>query len=167
MLDKVEQLKMRKRSKYRPKPVFVNPLAYVLESVRPAAQHPGILLDLKIRNHAALASLTQGKATRDDIDILIAAVNMTEALYRLGFGREYNDVVFQGLNALRSVGKRGADTGRFILRSEEMQALNLVIELHDAQLDLCTVKDMERAIAIVAKEQALNRMTPITQQGTK
>ncbi len=48
-----------------------------------------------------------------------------------------------------------------------MQALNLVIELHDAQLDLCTVKDMERAIAIVAKEQALNRMTPITQQGTK
>jgi hypothetical protein len=162
VLGPMGQHKMRKRSKYRPKAVLLNPVAYVIESVRPAAQHPSILLDLKIRNHAAMANLTQGRAKREDIEVLIAAVNMTEALYRLGFGREYKDVVAQGLSALRAVGKRGADTGRFILRSDEMQALNLIIDLHDAQLDLCSVKDIENGIDIVNKEYASKRMTPIT-----
>jgi uncharacterized membrane-anchored protein len=154
---------MRKRSKYRPRPVLVNPVAYAIESVMPAAQHPEILLSLKIRNHAALANLTQGKATRADIDELVSAVNMTEALYRLGFGREYNDIVKQGLEALRCVGARGHETGRYILKYNEMQALNTIMELHDAQLDLCSVKDIERGIEVVKEEFRLHKATPIVE----
>lgn len=161
LLDQVERQQMRKRSKYRPKGVFINPVAYVVESLTPVAQHGSFLMDLKIKNHAALTALTRGEAVLADIDTLIAAVNITEALYRLGFGREYGDVVKDGLTALREVAGRGAATGRFLLRGPEMAALNLAMELHDAQLDLCVVKDIERATALIVKEHADGKTTRI------
>ena len=154
---------MRKRSKYRPRAVLVNPLGYVLESIKPVAQHEQYLVELKIKNHLAMTTLTRGEATRSDIDTLIASVNIVEALYRLGFGREYADVVRDGLDALRSVGKRGVESGRFILKSAEMHALNLVMELHDAQMDLITIKDMDKAIDLVKEEHRLRKVRPIVE----
>ena len=143
---------MRKRSSYRPKGVLINPLAYVLEGLKPLREHDSTLIDLKIKNHAAMESLTKGRAVRSDMDILINMVNVVEALYRLGFGEDYGDVVQQGLDALHEVGKRGVQTGRFILKAQEMSHLNLIMELHDAQMDLITIKDMEKAIDLVNKE---------------
>jgi len=154
---------MRKRSKYRPRPQLANPLGYVLESIKPVAQHEHYLVELKIKTHLAMSTLTKGLAKRDDIDTLIAAVNIVEALYRLGFGREYADVVKGGLDALRSVGKRGAESGRFVLKSDEMNALNLAMELHDAQMDIITIKDMDKAIALVKEEHRLRKMRPIVE----
>jgi len=154
---------MRKRSKYRPRSVLVNPLGYVLESITPVAKHEQYLVELKIKTHLAMSTLTKGLATRNDIDTLIATVNIVEALYRLGFGREYADVVKGGLDALRSVGKRGAESGRFILKSDEMNALNLAMELHDAQMDIITVKDMDKAIALVKEEFRQRKMRPIVE----
>jgi 5-formyltetrahydrofolate cyclo-ligase len=149
---------MKKRSKYRPKGVLINPLAYVLESLKPVKEHDSYLIDLKIRNHGAMEALTKGQALRKDMDVLVNMVNVTEALYRLGFGKDYGDVVNQGLDALHDVGSRGAHTGRFILKAHEMSHLNLVIELHDAQMDIITVKDMERAVDLVNKEFEQRKM---------
>ena len=157
---------MRKRSKYRPKPVLVNPLGYVLEGLEPARSHGSHILDLKIKNHGAMANLTRGIATRQDIDLLIGMVNIVEALYRLGFGSDYGDVVTDGLNALHSVGQRGASTNKFILRSEEMKALNIIMELHDAQMDVITVKDLDNACALVDKEFRAKKMRPIVKKET-
>jgi hypothetical protein len=156
---------LRKRSKYRPKGVILNTLAYVMEGMVSVAQHDTYLVDLKIKNHLAMSNLTQGRAVQGDIDILISMCNMTEALYRLGFGKEYADVVGSGLVALRTLAKRGAQSGgRFILKADEMTAMNLVIELHDAQMDVITIKDMERAIALVNEEWRNKRMTPILEK---
>ena len=154
---------MRKRSKYRPRAVLVNPLGYVLEGMTPVSQHDQFLVELKIKNHLAMSTLTKGLATRGDIDTLIATVNIVEALYRLGFGREYADVVKDGLDALRDVGRRGVESGRFILKSSEMNALNLVMELHDAQMEIITIKDMDKAIALVKEEFRNRRMRPIVE----
>ena len=155
---------MRKRSKYRPKGVIMNPIAYVMESMTPVAKHDNFLIDLKIKNHMAMTNLTQGKATREDMDTLIPMANFVEALYRMGFGRDYATEVSMGLDALHAVGKRGAESGRFILRSEEMRALNTLMELHDAQMDVITVKDMERAFKIVDEEYKQRRMRPIVER---
>ena len=154
---------MRKRSKYRPRQVLLNPLGYVLEGMTPVAKHDQYLVELKIKNHMAMATLTKGLATREDINVLIATFNIVEALYRLGFGSEYADVVHNGLNALRDVGRRGADTDRFILKAEEMNALNLAMELHDAQMELITIKDMDNAVNIVRKEFQQRKMRPIVE----
>lgn len=152
---------MRKRSKYKPKGVRLDNMTYVMQGLTPMAKHGDHLVTLKIKNHQALAALTQGRATLEDVNVLIATLNIAEALYRMGFGREYNDVVKQGLLALRAVGGRGITSGRFILTGPEMNALNLVMELHDAQLDLCVVQDIEKAIDLVRREELAGKMTPI------
>lgn len=155
---------MRKRSKYRPKPVVLNTMGYVMESMSRVASHSSFMIDLNIKNHAAMTALTQGSATLADIDTLIQMVNICEALYRLGFGTEYKDVVAEGLAALRAVGSRGYETKRFILRASEMNALNSALELHDAQLETITLKDMDRAISLVREDMRLKKMTPILEK---
>lgn len=152
---------MRKRSKYKPKHVLANPIGYVLESISPVASHKSFMLDLKIKNHGAMDALTKGRANRSDIDTLISMVNITEAFARLGFGKDYSDVVRDGLQALRDVGKRCATSGRFVLKASEMNALNAAMQLHDAQLEVVTLKDMDNAIALVHEEYRLRKMTPI------
>lgn len=142
----------------------MNPMAYVIESMTPVAKHDTYLVDLKIRNHMAMTNLTQGKATRTDMDDLIAMGNVTEALFRMGFGKEHGDITQEGLDALHAVGKRGAESGRFILRSEEMRALNTLMELHDAQMDVITIKDMERGLKLVDEEFRQRKMRPIVEK---
>jgi len=141
-------------------------MGYVMESMTPIAAMDKYFIELKIKNHLALTRLTKGEADRTDIDTLIASTNVTEALYRLGFGREYGDVVKDGLDALRDVGRRGVETGRFILKSVEMNALNLVMELHDAQLEIITLRDMEKAIELVKEEFRQRKMRPIVESKT-
>jgi hypothetical protein len=143
---------VKKRSKYRPKGKLINPVAYVLESLKPVRHHDSYLMDLKIKNHGAMEALTKGNAGRTEIDLLINMGNTVEALYRLGFGEDYGDVVEQGLDALHDVGQRGVQMGRFILKAHEMSHLNLLMELHDAQMEVITVKDMERAADLIGKE---------------
>ncbi len=155
---------MRKRSKYRPKPVRLNPMGFVMENISLVSSHTAFMLDLKIKNHAAMDLLTKGKAEHSDIDTMISMVNMTEAFARLGFGKDYSDVVRDGLQALRDVGKRGAASGSFVLKASEMNALNAAMELHDAQMDVVTLKDMDKAIALVQEEYRLRKMTPIVEK---
>ena len=157
---------MRKRSKYRPKGLIMNPIAYVMEGMIPVAKHEGFLIDLKIKNHMALASLTQGRATRSDMDDLIAMGNVTEALSRMGFGKEHGDITQGGLNALHAVGKRGAAINRFTLRAEEMGALNTLMELHDAQMEVITIKDMEQGLKLVNEEFRQRKMRTIVERTT-
>jgi hypothetical protein len=153
---------MRKRSKYRPRPVLVNPLGYVLESMTPISQHDSFLVDLKIKNHLAMAALTHGRATKQDMDLLINMNNVTHALLRMGFGTEFKQYMDAGRNALYEVCSRGAETKtKFVCRGPEITALNALLELHDAQLDAITVRDMEKAVALVEHEQKTGKMIPI------
>jgi hypothetical protein len=152
---------MRKRSKYKPRAVLANPVAWVLEGMTPVAQHDSYLVDLKIKNHGAMAALTQGQATRADMDVLIAMSNMIEALWSLGFGAEYERVIVAGQAALIEVGRRGLTTGKFILRAQEMTALNDLMELHDAQMDVVTIGDIDRGIAIVRKRERAGQVQRI------
>jgi hypothetical protein len=156
---------MRKRSSYKPRPVLVNPLAYVIEGMKPVAHHESYLIDLKIKNHGAMTALTQGRATRADMDVLIAMNNITEALWRMGFGKEFNDVMRGGHQALIEIANRGAATSRFIVRASEMNALNDLMDLHDAQMDVITIKDMEAALALAKSEVKAGRATRLIAKG--
>lgn len=150
---------MRKRSKYRPRGVIRNPIAYVMESMTPVAKHDSYLLDLKIKNSEAMVALMRGSATKGDVDILIAMSNIVEALYQLGFGAEYKDVAINGREALLGIVHRAVTTKRFVPTAEQIKALQDLMELHDAQMDVITLKDMERALAFARAEFANKRMT--------
>jgi hypothetical protein len=119
---------MRKRSKYRPRDKLVNPVAYVIEGLTPVKEHDSYLMDLKIKNHGAMTALTQGQADRGQIDFLINMSNNAEALCIMGFKQEYVELIIEGSDALLEVGRRGANTGSFVLRAEEMNAINLLMQ---------------------------------------
>jgi hypothetical protein len=71
-------------------------MAYIQQGFTPIAEHGSALVTMRLRSHSALEALVTGKANRANIDVLIAAVNMTEALYRMGVGREYSSEVVLG-----------------------------------------------------------------------
>lgn len=145
--------------------MFINPVAYVVESMTPVHQHHNFLLDLKIKNHMAMNNLTHGKATRMDMEELIVMGNVVEALYRMGFGQEYKDVVQKGLDSLHVAARRGVANGyKFILNAEEMTALNALMELHDAQMEVINVRHMEQAMKIIDKEHKAGKMRPVVEK---
>ena len=159
---------MRKKSKYKPKHQFTNPVAWVLEGLKPFSTSDASL-NLRIKNHDAMDKLRRGDATIKDIDVLIGAFNMCEAYMRLRpeLGEDWKEEIKAGLDALHAVGVRGAQAGRFILKAQELIAMNLVMEIHDAQLDNTTINDMERAMNIVTQEYRARRMRPIIQKEKK
>lgn len=78
---------MRKRSKYRPKGVIFDTMNHVLSGMKIVGAI-GAGTTLKIKNHDALDNVRRGIATRADIDTLIAAFNITEALAKMRIGEE-------------------------------------------------------------------------------
>ena len=145
---------MKKRSKYRPRRVLLDTMAFVQESLTPVAKHDNYLLDLKIVNSMAMASLMKGTATKRDMDVLVAISNIVEALYELGFGRQYQDVATEGRYAILSIVYRAVERLRFVPTGEDIKRLNTLMELHDAQMDVITIADMERAISLAKRRIA-------------
>ena len=145
---------MKKRSKYRPRRVLLDTMAFVQESLTPVAKHDNYLLDMKIANSMAMASLMKGTATKRDMDVLVAMSNIVEALYELGFGRQYQDVATEGRYAILSIVYRAVERLRFVPTGEDIKRLNTLMELHDAQMDVITIADMERAISLAKRRIA-------------
>ena len=111
------------------------------------------MLHLKIKNHESLECLRKGEATRIDIDTIISAFNIAEALARMQIGDDYAKEIKAGQDALLDVAKRGVGRDdKFILKAAELSAINLVMEIHDAQLEITTIGELEKAMDIVTKE---------------
>jgi hypothetical protein len=108
-------------------------------------------INLKIKNHQALHEVTQGKADRNSVDILIAAMNMAEALYVINadLGKQYATEIKAAQDAIFHMARRGVEKGKFLFTGLEMQAMNTGMEVHDAQLDTCTIAELETAIKFV------------------
>lgn len=154
---------MRKRSKYKPKGVRPDAVSWVLSGLKPfkASAHE---LNLRIKNHDALNTVRLGTATRTDLDALIAAMNMAEALTRMGVGSNWSVEIRSAQDALYYLARRGVENNeRFILTGPELKALNLGMEIHDAQLDACTIQMLEQAIDIVTADIKNRKARPITE----
>ena len=137
---------MKKRSKYRPRVVLQNPLDFVLSGFKPVRDLPGIYIDVQLKNRAALEQVRKGNAIKEDIDMLIGAFNITEALAIMGKGHDWLEEVHQGQDALLQMSRRGVANGmRFIMTAKQWEALKLVMDLHEEQLAHATVHDIEKA----------------------
>ena len=152
---------MRKRSKYRPKGVIQDTVSHVLGGFR-LVQHTPHAVTLKIKNHQAMASMVAGTGNRDDIDILIAAMNVAEALaITAELGDGYRAEITAAQDALLAMSRRGLERNRFLFTGPELNAMNMGMEVHDAQLDACTVGQLEKALDFVAREIRAKRARAI------
>ena len=156
---------MRKKSKYRPKGVRLDVVNWVLAGMKKVGSLPTTGVELKLKNHEALDSILKGNGTKDDVDVLIAAMNMSEALTRIRdeLGVDWSSEIKAAQDALYSMAKRGVAKGRFAFTGPEMTAVKLVMDIHNAQLDECNVKEMEQALDIVHEEIRLKKARPIVE----
>lgn len=156
---------MRKRSKYRPKPIRLDTVAYVASGFKKVGTLPEAGVNLKLKNHEALDSILRGQGNRDQCDVLIAAFNVAEALWRLNadLGEAHAPDIKAGQDAILSMAKRYIRTGSMAFTGPEMAEVKYTMQIHDAQLDACTVREMEHAIDFVTKELMANRARTIVE----
>jgi hypothetical protein len=155
---------VRKRSKYKPRAIIPDTMTWVRAGMK-KVDEISAGTTLKIRNHDAMNNLRLGAATRRDIDALIDAMNITEALANRGIGADWKSEIRAAQDALLELARRGvANDFRFIAKGPELVALNLVMEVHDAQLETVTVKQLETAMADVMESLRLKKMRPIVER---
>lgn len=151
---------MRKRSKYRPKPITLNAWERVIQGVQPIAhQFNDALTVLKIKHYAALDSIKRGHAGRHEVNILIACFNISEAYARHGLGAEFMPEITQAQRAVESMVQRAIKHGRYGCTGAEMNAIATALAVHDEQLDNSSVKQLEDMVAFVDKEIAAGKVT--------
>ena len=156
---------MRKKSSYKPRPIRADNLNWILAGMKKVGTLPSAGIELKLKNHEALDSILKGEGTRDHMDVLISAVNICEALVRVrdDLGLDWANEIRAAQDALYTMAKRGVEKNRFAFTGPEMTAMKLVMDVHDVQLDNCTVKEMEQALFIVYEEVRLKKARPILQ----
>ena len=155
---------MRKRSKYRPKGVLLNPMNYVRDGFAPMTAHADQLVTLRLKNHAAMLALLQGEAGASHMSMLITMYNITEALHKMGFGKEYAEEVTAGRQTLMDIVRRSHKVGKYVPTGPEIAVLNTLLELHDAQMEIVTVREMDTAIKLAQKEITSGRATNLRKQ---
>lgn len=154
---------MRKRSKYRPKGVRLDNMTWLQAGMKKLDEiNAGTTL--KIRNHDAMNNIRLGVATRTDIDAIIDAFNVAEALAKRGAGADWAAEIRAAQDALLTLARRGVERGyKFVVRAEELNAMNLCMQIHDAQLEAVTVRDLEQAMNDVMENLKHKRMRPVVQ----
>ena len=144
---------MRKKSNYKPKRNLQNPLAWVINGFKPITSAADQVLIFRVKNHAALKAACEGVATFDDVNVLVAAMNIAEALEALGVSQGWAEEIAEGHQAIVNANARP----KFVFTGMEMTAMNLAMDIHDAQVEKCTIGQLEEAIKIVKKIIAMKK----------
>ena len=143
---------MRKRSKYKPRGVVLDTMGHVKSGFRPVSDTGDAVMILRIKNHGALTAIAKGDGTRQDIDIIISAMNIAEALIRMGIGNPHEADMREAQDAMLTMARRGVEKGdRFVFTGQELSAVNFAMEIHEAQLDTITIVQLEKAVAMVKR----------------
>lgn len=68
---------------------------------------------------------------------------------------------------MKVIGDRGAELGRYVLKAQEIAAMNDLLDVHDEQMTKVTVKNMEDAMDLVEEERRQKKMKTISRKGKK
>jgi len=153
---------MRKRSTRKPRHIRLDAVLWVIAGMKRVASLPNENMIIRMRNRLALDALLKGKATREDLDVVIAAANMAQALTKLKIGQDYKEEIDAAHESIVTMCRRGIAHGdRFVFTGPEMATVKLLMDIHDAQLDSCTVAQMEQGLDIVTASIIRKKATVI------
>ena len=139
---------MRKRSKYRPKRNLQDPVSWVINGFAKIDDAAKDLIDtVRIKNHMAVVLILKGEGTRKEVGDIMVAFKIAHHLAARGLGADWMPEIQAACDAVESMRVRGEAKGdRFLFNGEELKAVNLGMEVHDAQLAECTLAQMEQAV---------------------
>jgi hypothetical protein len=157
---------MKKKSKYKPRGVRYDNMSWLIAGMKKVGTLPTAGVALKLKNREALDSILTGHGTKHHVDALISAVNMAEAMTRIrdDLGRDWAEEIRAAQDAVYAMGVRGYEKGSFVFTGPEMTAVKLIMDLHDSQLDDCTVREMEQALFIVEEELRMRKARSIVKR---
>ena len=156
---------MRKKSKYKPKGVRMDTMTWVVEGMTKVTDKKSAYLTMHLKNLSALDSLAKGTANKQEIDIVIGVINVSEALCELGVGSEYHQLVLDASSALYAVCRRSFEINdRFVCRGEELSAIKTGYEVHDAQMEVCTLAMLDKALELIGKVLSAKKATVISSE---
>tara|TARA_R110000823_G_C15587279_1_gene463820 strand:- start:62 stop:484 length:423 start_codon:yes stop_codon:yes gene_type:complete len=125
-------------------------MAYVSESVTLISSRTEFFTTLNLRQISAIGSLHLGNLTKPEADLLIEALNVTEAYCLLGLMPEYQPEVLNALSALNAVCVRSlAQDGKFICQGNELDLIDEGFKVHVLQLKKSTIGLHEKAVKLV------------------
>ena len=156
---------MRKKSSYKPRFIRKDIMSYVKAGLQTVAKVPNAGSTLRIKNYDSLDAVLYGKATTQDMDILIACFNISEAVAILfpSKGGDWLTEIRDAQNAIFNMGKRGVSGRNFAFTALELQAVRLAMQVHDQQLEEITVREIEQAMDYVAECIRLKKARPIVE----
>ena len=155
---------MKKKSKYKPRQIRLDTMEFVKQGIVKVADVPVAGIKLRLQSYEAFDTIVSGEPTKDHVDTLISCGNMAETLARFGHGQDWLPEIMQAQKCILEMGRRGLKKGSFRFTGDEMQKIKLLLEIHDAQLEATTVRDMEKALDYIAKQIMAGRATPVEEK---
>lgn len=153
---------MKKRNKkYQPRPISRDPVSHAIHGV--ATLGAGQIAEMMTPVRAAVDLLKQGRAYRDDWNVICQALNVGEALALGGIGPNLLPQLNAGQDALLAIGVRMAERGRTPCYGAELAAIDEALLMYRAQIGLCTQAEMGRAIERVIKMHRAGAMQDVAQ----
>ena len=153
---------MRKKSKYKPRGVRLDTMHWLVTGMTKVSAKESAYVTMHLKNMSALDSLAKGTANKKEMDICIGVINVAEALCELGVGSEYHQIVLSASSALYDVCKRSFEINdRFICRGEQLSAIKLGYEVHDAQMEITTIGMLDKALDVIDKTIRAQKATVI------
>lgn len=153
------------RKAYKPKGVDINILnSFVGGFKRIDGEHKQVLA---IKNSKALADMATGNGSIQSWNLITGFLNMANIMCERGVGDEYREDINAARDAALEIGKRYNVIGRFVFKGEELRLLNHALDIHEAQLDVSRIKDVEAAYVEIARRIRYNINTKSAQEYEK
>ena len=146
--------KPRRKMKYPPGSARTDTMELVQENLSPinCADHARWLRELRLRNHSAVTEFVRGRGSKGSMECILQMHNMTRGMVLMGFGVDLTSIILDSEKVLQAIAARVRKTGSFTLYANEIAAINALLELHEAQLDVATVGDLDRAYQKIKAE---------------
>jgi len=142
---------MKKKSRYKPKGLRYDNMAWLMQGMLPVAKVPAAGINLQLRNYESFDEVMRGSPTKQHVDDLVGMVNMTEVLAFMNIGADWLDEILAGQDAIFNMAQRGISGQSFRFTGLEAEAIRLVLTIHDEQLKVATVAQVEKAIDHMAE----------------
>jgi hypothetical protein len=112
--------------------------------------------DLNIHNHLALENLLNGGSVRD-FEIIAALSNLTKVIDDKYFHSKKSEAIEESQEQIKAAYELSKNRGVYLLTSDAIRATKGLIELHDAQLNMITQREMREAVAETQRLEKVER----------
>ena len=137
---------MKKRKKYIPKPIKINAVFNVIQSVKPLSEDDK--LHLFKQALAAINRMQFGGATASDFTVLCDVLNISTLLAAREIGNEYMPFLVDAREALQDSKQRYIKTSKLGFTAIELKAVKSALDVHNAQMEVITYKEFTEAFDI-------------------